>query len=84
MSIVCFRFIPQGAEKAERELNRLNRALVEALQATQRAFLSSTRLGARVALRFCFVNWRTTAADVEEVIQLLESLGNDLARKASP
>ena len=54
-------------------------ALVEALRQTERAFLSSTRLGGRVAVRFCFINWRTTAADVEEVVTLLVRLGGELA-----
>ena len=35
---------------------------------------AKTRLGERVAVRFCFVNWRTTAADVEEVMRLLAEL----------
>jgi hypothetical protein len=61
-------------------LNRLNLDLVEALRIEGRAFLSSTRLGGRVALRLCFVNWRTTAADVEEVVQRLEALGGQLRR----
>ena len=45
------------------------------LRASGKAFVSSTRLRERVSLRFCFVNWRTTAADVEEVIRLLKELG---------
>ena len=33
-----------------------------------------------VAQRFCFVNWRTTAADVEEIVRLLETTADRLAR----
>jgi glutamate/tyrosine decarboxylase-like PLP-dependent enzyme len=72
LSIVCFRYVAPGLE--EQALDRRNLELVEALRATGRAFISSTRLRGRVALRFCFVNWRTTAADVEEVVSLLVSL----------
>ncbi|MBI1915179.1 MAG: hypothetical protein HYS12_10635 [Planctomycetes bacterium] len=32
---------------------------------------------------FCFVNWRTTAADVEEVVGLLRELGEQLERRTS-
>jgi glutamate/tyrosine decarboxylase-like PLP-dependent enzyme len=74
LSIVCFRYVPPGKLCSEPELDRLNLDLVEALRVSGRAFLSSTRLGGRVALRLCFVNWRTTAADVEEVVQRLEAL----------
>jgi glutamate/tyrosine decarboxylase-like PLP-dependent enzyme len=77
LSVVCFRCLPPGSrvgQEAEEEADRLNLALVERLAATGRAFVSSTRLHGRVALRFCFVNWRTTAADVEEVVRLLAEL----------
>jgi glutamate/tyrosine decarboxylase-like PLP-dependent enzyme len=92
LSIVCFRYAPRArsaskgepslagaAGSDEDQLDQLNLALVEALRATGRAFISSTRLHGRVALRFCFVNWRTTAADVEEVVRLLGSLGEGLS-----
>ena len=79
LSIVCFRYLPAAARLAKgvdnAAFDRLNLALVEALRQTGRAFLSSTRLYGCVALRFCFVNWRTTAGDVEEVVRLLETLG---------
>ncbi len=79
LSIVCFRYRP-GKVHEEPELDRINLALVEALRATGRAFVSSTRLSGRVALRFCFVNWRTTAGDVVEIVQLLSKLGSALAQ----
>ncbi len=82
LSIVCFRYVPaSGASAAlmtKSELNQLNLALVERLRQTQRAFLSSTTLRGRVFLRFCFVNWRTTSADVQTVVQLLAELGRSL------
>jgi glutamate/tyrosine decarboxylase-like PLP-dependent enzyme len=78
LGIVCFRYVPPGFSECggtEEELDRLNLALAAELRATGRAFLSSTRLRGRVALRFCFVNWRTITADVEEVVRLLVMLG---------
>jgi aromatic-L-amino-acid decarboxylase len=78
LSIVCFRYVPGRARLSDDELDRLNLALVERLRETNRAFISSTRLRERVALRFCFVNWRTTADDVEEVVRLLTKLGEGL------
>jgi glutamate/tyrosine decarboxylase-like PLP-dependent enzyme len=86
LSIVCFRYAPPGfrvaGEEDEAELDRLNLALIDAVRATGRAFLSSTRLRGRVAIRFCFINWRTTTADVEEVVGLLRRLGEELAARA--
>jgi aromatic-L-amino-acid decarboxylase len=80
LSIICFRYVPAGFQGNEdTALDRLNLALVERLRLSGRAFLSSTRLAGRVAVRFCFVNWRTTAADVEEVVPLMGELGERLS-----
>jgi glutamate/tyrosine decarboxylase-like PLP-dependent enzyme len=83
LSIVCFRYVPVGFEartdEDDRRLDRLNLQLIEDLRATRQAFISSTRLQQRVALRFCFVNWRTTAADVEMVVELLTKAACALA-----
>lgn len=83
LSVVCFRYVPAGIrpdhEQHQQQLDRLNLALIEQVRLSGRAFLSSTRLRGRVAVRLCFVNWRTTSADVEEVVRLLEKVGDRLA-----
>src|SRR5262249_2432089 len=79
LSIACFR---AAFCRREERRDRLNLALVDQLRATGRAFLSSTRLGGRVALRFCFVNWRTTTGDVDAVVELLAALAEKVARSA--
>lgn len=72
LSIVCFRY---RNLRPETDLDAINATIARELAATQRAFLSTTRLRGRVALRMCFTNWRTTTADVEEVVNLLEEIG---------
>jgi glutamate/tyrosine decarboxylase-like PLP-dependent enzyme len=83
LSIVCFRFHPgygRGQFKNSAELDAFNLKLFEALRQTGRAFISTTRLRGQVALRFCFVNWRTTSADVEVILNLLKTLGEKLSK----
>ena len=70
-----------GRDGDQDALDALNVKIAEELRATGRAFLSSTRLRGRVALRFCFVNWRTTANDVEEIVNLLNSIGQRVCRE---
>ena len=79
LSLVCFRHEPPRLVGDEEALDRHNHALVDGLAATGRAFLSSTRVRGRVALRMCFVNWRTTADDVDEIVRLLEKLASGVA-----
>jgi glutamate/tyrosine decarboxylase-like PLP-dependent enzyme len=78
LSIICFRFNPHPLRLSQEELDRLNLSIIDELRATGRAFISSTRLRGRVALRFCFVNWRTTAGDVEEIVRLIKEIGEKL------
>jgi glutamate/tyrosine decarboxylase-like PLP-dependent enzyme len=71
LSIVCFRYVSAGVH----DLDELNARILDALRETGRAFLSSTRLRGQYAIRMCFVNWRTSAGDVDEIIDLLVDLG---------
>jgi aromatic-L-amino-acid/L-tryptophan decarboxylase len=74
LSVVCFRYMPSRRLAAGR-IDALQLAIAEELTRTGRAFLSTTRLHGQSTLRLCFVNWRTTAADVEEVVALLRDIG---------
>lgn len=69
LSVLCFRFV--SAERSPQQLDAINRALCDEVCRSGRAFLATTQLRGRTAQRFCFVNWRTTARDVEEVVGLL-------------
>ncbi len=82
LGIVCFRYLSSaGGDGGEARLDALQLQIAEELMRTGRAFLSTTRLNGRSTLRLCFVSWRTTAADVEEVVGLLQDIG-DLTTRA--
>jgi aromatic-L-amino-acid/L-tryptophan decarboxylase len=81
LSIVVFRAVPQGAGKDEGALDRLNLEIVDQLRACGLGFISSSRVNGHVALRFCFVNWRTTARDVDQVIDLLAGFAEEAASR---
>ncbi|HJZ93337.1 MAG TPA: aminotransferase class V-fold PLP-dependent enzyme [Gemmataceae bacterium] len=78
LSIVCFRYVPPGGAD---DLDAVNARLVAALRDTGRAFLSSTRLRGAFTIRMCFINWRTSAADVDAIVRLLVELGPVAARR---
>lgn len=69
MAIVCFRF---GTS------NETQTALVERMLHEGFAFLTSTTLGGRTALRFCTINPRTTEADITATIDRLEKIAREL------
>ncbi len=76
LSIVCFRYVPRDCAIGDAELDTLQQAIAAELLASGLAFISTTRLHGRTTLRFCFVNWRTTAADVDEVVAAIASIGD--------
>jgi glutamate/tyrosine decarboxylase-like PLP-dependent enzyme len=75
LGIVCFRYRPTGPA----DIDDANTRLVAALRDTGRAFLSSTRLKGAFAIRMCFINWRTSAGDVDEIVDLLARLGAEVS-----
>ena len=79
LNVVCFRYRPSGL--AEPELNDVNRRLGEALLDDGRVFAGATVYGGRVALRPAISNWRTTAADLDLLVEVVRELG---ARPLAP
>jgi len=75
LSIVPFRHVPAGVG----DLDAHNARLAEALQRDGRVYLSSALVDDRVYLRPCFVNFRTTEADVLDLVEITGEVGRRLA-----
>jgi glutamate/tyrosine decarboxylase-like PLP-dependent enzyme len=93
LSIVCFRHLPatlraavSSSDPAERarasdRADALNRAILVALQrGGADAYLSNASIDGRFALRACLVNYRTTEADLEILLDVVR----DTARRIGP
>ncbi len=76
-STVCFRYRPGALAGSEdepavaAELDRLNLALMDAVNRSGEAFLSHTRLGGRFAIRMAMANLRSTDEDMDRVWAIL-------------
>jgi len=68
-STVCFRFHPTGV--SETQLERLNRRLLEAVNASGRFFLSHAVLRGRFTLRLAVGNIRTTQEHIDQAWELI-------------
>jgi aromatic-L-amino-acid decarboxylase len=89
-SVVCFRLAPRaiavrlataGPEEAqalEDHLDRLNTALVTAINDSGQVFLAPTRLRSRLTLRLAIGNIRTDEAHVRRVWALLQEKAEEL------
>jgi glutamate/tyrosine decarboxylase-like PLP-dependent enzyme len=78
LNVVCFRYRPAGL--AEARLDEVNRRLGEALLDDGRVFAGTTTYGGRVALRPAISNWRTTADDLDLLVDVVRELGGRIVR----
>ena len=82
LSICTFRYVPAalragvGTSETEALLNRLNEALLGAIESSGKAFLSNAVVDGRYLLRMCIVNFRTSLTDIEALPELTAELGS--------
>ncbi len=67
LSVVCFRALPSEGN----DTDRLNEAVMEAINATGEAYLSHTRLRGKITLRLAVGNVRTEERHVRRAYELL-------------
>jgi glutamate/tyrosine decarboxylase-like PLP-dependent enzyme len=72
LNIVCFRFVA-----AESELNRLNADIVAGLQEAGIAAPSTTTVNGALVIRAAIVNHRTTAEDLDVLVDAVLRAGRD-------
>ncbi len=81
LNIVCFRYRADDLDDAT--LNAINEELLLRLQERGIAIPSSTRIGARFALRLAHVNHRTTDEDMAMVLSAVVDIGDELVAARS-
>jgi glutamate/tyrosine decarboxylase-like PLP-dependent enzyme len=83
LSVVCFRFVPDGAWR-EAEVDALNTRIVETAQTDGGVFLTGTVLRARSVLRACVLHHATTEADLAALVATVQDIGRRLAGAGRP
>ena len=88
LSITTFRFVPRdlnvGSEEIERYLDQLNCELLTHLQNSGEAYLSNAVIHGRFVLRTCIVNFRSSSADIEQLLPLVVRMGKELDSALRP
>ena len=84
LSIATFRYVPpdRAAESEDHEeyLNKLNSELVKTIQSSGELFLTNAIIGGKFLMRACIVNFRTSAADVRALPEIVVRLGREVDR----
>jgi glutamate/tyrosine decarboxylase-like PLP-dependent enzyme len=78
LSIVCFRFAPRALKHDRQALNAVNKALVEKIQLSGKAFVSSTTLGDTFWVRACIINPLAKEEDIDHLVEMVEAAGETL------
>jgi glutamate/tyrosine decarboxylase-like PLP-dependent enzyme len=73
LNIVCFRYRP--GDLSDDALDRLNTQIGADLLADGRVYVGTTRYRGKVAFRPAIVNWRTTDADIDLIVEVVRELG---------
>ena len=85
LSITTLRYVPgechDGRPETEIYLNVLNEALLNELQHGGEVFLSNAVVWSKYCLRACVVNFRTTAQDIEEIVEIIVREGRKMHHK---
>jgi aromatic-L-amino-acid decarboxylase len=79
LSICCFRYRVPGLD--EPQLNELNARIAKRLRAETSFVPSTTIVDGRYAIRPCYINPRTTLADVDGLVEAVASIGDALRRE---
>jgi glutamate/tyrosine decarboxylase-like PLP-dependent enzyme len=77
LNVVPFRYAPAGVRR--RDLDALNRELGARVLADGRVHVGTTRYRSVLCFRPAIANWRTRAADVELLVDVVRGLGAELA-----
>jgi glutamate/tyrosine decarboxylase-like PLP-dependent enzyme len=81
LNIVFFRYRPPGL--SAEELDELNRRIGQEVLTDGRVYVGTTEWAGAVGFRPAFVNWRTTRADAEQVVETVRDLGSRLLAAAT-
>ncbi len=83
LSITTFRYVPRDLQNSEENyheeyLNHLNQILLTRLQESGRAFVSNAVVDGKYVLRACIVNFRTSAKDISEMVNIITEIGDQV------
>lgn len=81
LSVVCFRCV--GDEPGEAACDAYNARIVDCVNAGGEAFLSTTKLDGRLAIRLAIGNERTTESDVARAWELVRAAADQTATSST-
>ena len=88
LSITTFRYVPPdvepGTPETEEYLNALNQELRDRLERGGETYVSNAVVDGAYLLRACVVNFRTTAADMAALPEIVKRVGAEIHAERNP
>lgn len=78
LAIACFRYCGNTAERDGAAIAALNQALIPALEADGRIFITGTKLKGKFVLRACIINHRKSEASIDYMLEVIRDVGSKL------
>lgn len=75
LSIVCFRYRPDGMPSDDPSLDTLNKAIMEAVQTEGVAFVTQAGIGGRFGLRANIIHYGTNEDDLRILVEAVRTTG---------
>ncbi len=73
MNVVCFRYQRKGVQNVI--IDKMNQVIIAELTMGGTFLVSATKLGESLAIRVCFLNYRSTFEQIEEFITCILQIG---------
>lgn len=83
LSICCFRYLPRALNNHLEQIDELNEALLEQLNADGDYLLSPTRIKGRPVLRVCICSHKTRAHHITRLVSRVKEIGRRLLSQAA-
>jgi len=84
LSVVNFRYVPQGGDLSDEALDTLNTRISDAISESGEAHMPTTKVNGRISLRACVLHIDNNEEDMRHLVALVQRLGAEQSDDLSP
>ncbi|MTI20936.1 aminotransferase class I/II-fold pyridoxal phosphate-dependent enzyme [Fulvivirga sp. RKSG066] len=86
LSVTCFRYLGTDTSlKTDKAyIDKLNKAIIPALEKDARVFITGTTLHQRPVIRACMINHRIQKSHMDRLLKVISEVGADLEKQMQP
>jgi len=80
LSVTCFRYLGETNKNDQAYIDKLNKAIIPALEKDGRVFITGTTLQNRPVIRACMINHRIQQKHMDRLIRVIREVGQQLEK----